>query len=257
MPQDSKPKAAIYVRVSTEEQAREGFSISAQEEALCNYAKAMGYEILKVYKDLGKSAKDLKRPALKEMLKDAEEKKFDAIFVYKLDRFSRSLKDLIFTIEKLKEWGIDFVSLQDKIETASASGKLMFHIISAFAEFERDLIKERTLFGMQKKAREGGVVTKAPLGYRIVDGKLQPDPEKKEVVQKIFNEFLTTSTSLSKLAKKYGLTTRGLIKLLRNRTYLGEVKFKERYKGYHEPLISRNVFEEVQEKLRNTRLNKF
>ena len=167
------PKAAVYVRVSTEDQVQHGFSLAAQEESLKNYARVMGYTIHRVYKDEGKSAKDMKhRPALQELLSDAEKKMFSAIFTYKLDRFSRSLKDLILTIDKLKEWNIDFISLQDKIETASASGKLMFHIISAFAEFERNIIGERTTFGMARKNKEGGAVTKPPFGYQMIDKKL-------------------------------------------------------------------------------------
>ncbi|MEK6841619.1 MAG: recombinase family protein, partial [Nanoarchaeota archaeon] len=158
-PNTAKPYAAIYIRVSTQDQAQHGFSLNAQEEALSNYAQVLGYEIFKIYRDEGKSAKDLKRPEMTNLLRDAEAKKFSAIFIYKLDRFSRSLKDLILTIDKLKEWGVDFVSLQDKIETASASGKLMFQIIGAFAEFERNIIGDRTKFGMQRKAKEGGFIT--------------------------------------------------------------------------------------------------
>mgnify|MGYP001589731811 CR=1 FL=1 len=116
-----KPLAAIYIRVSTEEQVKHGISMSAQEEALKNYASALGYEVLRIYKDEGKSAKDIKgRPEIVELLEDARNHKFQAIFVYKLDRFSRSLRDLIETIEKPKQWGVDFISLQDKIETTSA-----------------------------------------------------------------------------------------------------------------------------------------
>ena len=98
-----KPLAAVYTRVSTQDQATHGISLQAQEEALKNYAKNQGYEIFKIYRDEGRSGKDLKhRPAMQEMLQDAEFRKFHAIFIYKLDRFSRSLLDLITTIEKLK-----------------------------------------------------------------------------------------------------------------------------------------------------------
>ena len=247
----NRPLAAIYVRVSTEEQAREGFSLAAQEDALKNYASALGYDILKIYKDEGKSAKEMKkRPAMQEMLQDAENKKFSAIFIYKLDRFSRSLKDLILTIEKIKEWGIDFVSLQDKIETASASGKLMFHIISAFAEFERNIIGERTTFGMERKFREGGAITKPPLGYKMVEKKLQIDPENAGRVKQIFNEFLTEDISLNKLAKQHNLSVNGLKKVLSNESYLGNVKFAgEISEGEHEAIIGQETFNEVQNKL--------
>ena len=200
----------IYIRVSTQDQAQHGFSLNAQEEALSNYAQVLGYEIFKIYRDEGKSAKDLKRPEMTNLLRDAEAKKFSAIFIYKLDRFSRSLKDLILTIDKLKEWNVDFVSLQDKIETASASGKLMFQIIGAFAEFERNIIGDRTKFGMQRKAKEGGFITKAPRGYTLVNKELITSSEQTSQVNSIFKEFLDSDISLTKLAKKYNMTTAGI-----------------------------------------------
>lgn len=251
--QNSKPKASIYIRVSTEEQAKQGFSLAAQEDALKSYAQALGYEIFQIYRDEGKSAKDIKhRPALNQLLKDAEDKKFQAIFVYKLDRFSRSLKDLILTIEKLKEWQVDFISLQDKIETASASGKLMFHIISSFAEFERDIISERTRFGMNERAKEGKTITKAPLGYKLIAGSLEIDSEKAEQVRDIFNTFISQDISLTKLAKIHGMTTRGMIQLLKNTTYLGKIKYSgKESQGTHTPLISQELFDKVHEKLSN------
>ncbi len=250
----NKPTAALYIRVSTEDQAKHGYSIKAQEEALRNYCSALGYEVLKVYKDEGISAKDLKnRPAMQQLLKDAEAKKFAAILIYKLDRFSRSLKDLILTIDQIKSWGIDFISLQDRIETASASGKLMFHIISAFAEFERNVIGERTKFGMIKKASEGDFVSKAPLGYKYIDKSLKVDERGREKVLAIFKEFSNENISLNRLAKKYGLSTRGLIKLLTNRTYLGLVKFDKEYQGKHEAIIDKSFFSIIQTKLNRVR----
>jgi site-specific DNA recombinase len=246
----AKPFAAIYIRVSTQDQAQHGFSLDAQQDSLLNYAKVLGYEIFKVYRDEGKSAKDLKRPEMQQLLKDAEEKKFQAIFIYKLDRFSRSLKDLILTIDKLKELGIDFISLQDKIETASASGKLMFQIIGAFAEFERNIIGDRTKFGMERKAKEGGFITKAPKGYKLLNKQLLVDNDESAKVKAIFEEFLNSNISLTQLAKKYGFTTSGVIKLLKNTTYLGKVKFANHESdGQHEPIIDKQLFDKIQEKL--------
>jgi site-specific DNA recombinase len=246
----TKPLAAIYIRVSTEDQVKHGISLSAQEEALKNYASALGYEITKVYRDEGKSAKDIKgRKEMSQMLIDARDKKFKAIFIYKLDRFSRSLRDLIETIEKLKEWEVDFVSLQDKIETTSASGKLMFHIISAFAEFERNVTGERTKFSMDKKAKDGNLVSRAPLGYKIVDKKLIPK-EDSFIVQEIYQDFLNLEISLTKLAKKNNLSVNGLKKILTNQTYLGKIKFDgQTYQGSHNPLVSSTLFNHVQNKL--------
>ena len=251
--QNNKPKplAAIYIRVSTEDQARHGISLQAQEEALKNYCKALGYDIFNIYRDEGKSAKDIAhRPEMVKMLKDAELRKFQAIFIYKLDRFSRSLMDLINTIEKLKEWNIDFVSMQDKIETTSASGKLMFHIISAFAEFERNVTSERTRFTMKQKFNNGGIVTRAPLGYKLINKELVP-AENSYIVQEIYQTFLNSNMSLTQIAKKYNLSVNGLKKVLSNETYLGKIKFAgEIVQGKHTPLISQELFDKVQEKLK-------
>ena len=246
-----KPLAAVYIRVSTEDQVRHGISLQAQEEALKNYCKALGYEIFNIYRDEGKSAKDIAhRPEMVKMLADAELRKFQAIFIYKLDRFSRSLMDLISTIEKLKEWSIDFVSMQDRIETTSANGKLMFHIISAFAEFERNVTSERTRFTMKQKFHNGGMITRAPLGYKLINKSLFPT-ENSYIVQEIYQTYLNNNISLTQLAKKYNLSTNGLKKVLTNETYLGKVKLSgEITKGKHTALISQDLFDKVQEKLR-------
>lgn len=246
----NKPLGAIYIRVSTEDQVKHGISLQAQEEALKNYASALGYDVLRVYKDEGKSAKDIKgRPEMTQILADAQTHKFQAIFVYKLDRFSRSLRDLIETIEKLKDWGIDFISLQDKIETTSASGKLMFHIISAFAEFERNVTSERTKFSMDKRARDGNVVSRAAFGYKLENKQLLP-AENSYLVQEIFQDFLNQTISLTKLANKYDFSVNGLKKILKNQTYLGKIKFDgQTYQGSHQSLISSTLFNHVQNKL--------
>ena len=251
---ETKPLAAIYIRVSTEDQVKHGISLSAQEEALKNYASALGYDIFEIYRDEGKSGKNIKgRQAMIKMLEDAKLRKFQAIFIYKLDRFSRSLKDLIETIEKLKEWNIDFVSLQDKIETTSASGKLMFHIISAFAEFERNVTSERTKFSMEKKARDGHIVTRAPSGYKLENKQLIPS-ENSFIVQEIFQDFLNKTISLTKLAKKYRFSVNGLKKILSNQTYLGKIKFDGQiHQGTHQPLLSATLFNKVQNKLKQKR----
>ncbi len=251
-PTTQKPLAAIYVRVSTQDQVQHGISLQAQEEALKNYSKSQGYEIYHIYKEEGRSGKDLvNRPEMQKMLQDAELRKFQAIFIYKLDRFSRSLMDLITTIEKLKEWGVDFVSLQDKIETTSATGKLMFHIVSAFAEFERNVTIDRTKFTMDKQFRDGNLVTRAPLGYKVINKQLA-STENSYIVQEIYHNFLNQDTSLTQLAKKYNLSVNGLKKVLTNETYLGKIKFAGKtMQGKHNPLISQELFTNVQNKLKS------
>ena len=144
---------------------------------------------------------------------------------------------------------MDFISLQDRIETASASGKLMFHIISAFAEFERNVIGERTSFGMGRKSREGGAVSRAPFGYIMVEKRLEIDPVKGRLVAELFTEYVH-GDSLNALARRYNLSVNGVKKILVNRAYLGESKFAgEVSKGIHTPLVSEKLFSVVQEKI--------
>ena len=151
--------------------------------------------------------------------------------------------------------GIDFISLQDKIETASASGKLMFHIIGAFAEFERNIIGDRTKFGMERKAKEGGFVNRAPMGYKMVHKQLIIDHETVDKVRTIFRRFIDSDISLTQLAKANGITTSGLIKLISNKTYLGKIKFGDQETlGAHQAIIEEEIFQKVQEKLASMRL---
>ncbi len=244
-------RVGVYIRVSTEEQAKEGVSLAAQEEALKNYCKSFNYQIYKIYREKGKSGKNITgRPIMRKLLEDAENKKIDAILIYKLDRFSRSVYDIITTVKSLEKWGIDFMSLQDKIDTTSAMGKFQFHLFSSLAELEKDMIGERTKFGMEKKARDGAIVNRSPLGYNIIRKKLVIDPKTKERVEKIFKDYLNNKISLNKLAKKHEFTARGIKKLLQNRTYIGEIMYnKEWFKGSHEPILPLDLFEEVQNKL--------
>lgn len=148
-------KAAIYLRVSTLDQANEGFSLPAQERGLQEYVKSKGWQIHRIYSDKGFSGRSTDRPAFQKLMNAAERSMFDVVVTYKLDRFGRSLKDLITSINKLKELGVDFVSLQDNIDTSTATGKLTFHILAALAEFESNMISERTKAGMMEAKRQG------------------------------------------------------------------------------------------------------
>ena len=133
-------KVAIYARVSTLDQTSD-----QQLEKLREYCEQAGYEIFKEYIDDGESAMKQNRPQYLRLIEDARKRKVNLVLVYKLDRFSRSMKELVNTIDLLKKHGIDFVSYSEKdFDTTTATGKLMFHIVSAFAQFERDIISERT-----------------------------------------------------------------------------------------------------------------
>lgn len=148
-------KVSIYIRVSTEDQAKEGYSLEVQREYLKSFAKRESYEIFKVYCDDGISAYSTKREALQQLLKDAKDKKFDLVLVYKIDRFSRNLKDLLILVDELSSYGVGFKSATEHFETTISAKKLMFQQFGSFAEFERNRIAERVFPGMLKGVQQG------------------------------------------------------------------------------------------------------
>ena len=143
--------AAIYARVSTDEQNPEH-----QIKALETFAFNQNIKVHKVYKDVITGSKS-SRPALNELMFDSREGKFNMVIVWKLDRLGRSLKHLISIVEEWNQRNIDFVCISQNIDTRTSGGKLVFHIFGAIAEFERELISERTKLGMKKALKEGRV----------------------------------------------------------------------------------------------------
>lgn len=137
-------RAAIYIRVSTDRQAEEGFSIDAQKRKLFSYCESHEWVVVGAYIDEGESAKDTNRTAFQRMLKDAEDGLMDIIVVCSLDRFTRSVRDSFDVIEKLVKWNVSFQSLTQKFETTTAMGRAAIGMQSMFAQLERELIGERT-----------------------------------------------------------------------------------------------------------------
>ncbi len=183
-------RCAIYTRVSTDEQAREGYSLPAQEERLRAHARSQGWTVYKLYMDDGYSAASRKRPALKRLLSEAAQKRFEVVLVYKIDRLSRSLKDLIDIVAELNESDVGFKSCTELIDTTRPEGRLMFHQFGSIAQYERELIGQRTRFGMMKRLRDGLWNGIPPYGYRIADGKLDVEPEEAERVRDVFAWYL-------------------------------------------------------------------
>ncbi len=143
-------KIGVYVRVSTVDQ-----SVEMQLLALREYCKARGFEIYKEYTDQGVSGAKDSRPALNQLMDDARKRKFDAILVYRFDRFARSSKHLITALEEFKNLGVDFISYQENIDTSSPLGKAIFVIVGAMAELERNIIIERVKSGLQVAKSKG------------------------------------------------------------------------------------------------------
>jgi site-specific DNA recombinase len=255
-------RCAIYTRVSTEEQAKEGYSLSAQEERLRAYAKSQGWSVYKIYVDDGYSAASKERPALKRLLLDSSLKRFDIVLVYKIDRLSRSLKDLIEIVAELNRFDVGFKSCTELIDTTRPEGRLMFHQFGSFAQYERELISQRTRFGMMKRLRQGLWNGQAPYGYTITDGKLAVDEKEVNTVKMLFELYLKKNmgvVAISRELNRVGIKPRRgrmwkgntIHNILTNPLYAGFVRWGgEMAEGSHKPIIEKDMFNHVQDTLK-------
>ncbi|WP_042198113.1 recombinase family protein [Paenibacillus camerounensis] len=148
--------AALYIRVSTEIQAKEGFSLDAQREALLTHCRLIGATPFKIYVDAGRSGKSIEgRTALQEMLADARKGCFNRVMCLRLNRLSRNMHDLLSLVEILEQHKIGLYSLKEKLETDTPMGRCAFQVMSALAEFEREQIVQNVRLGMQERSRQG------------------------------------------------------------------------------------------------------
>ena len=153
--QSSKRKrVALYIRVSTQEQAVEGHSIEAQEARAREYAERMDYEITNVYIDEGISGKSTKRPAFQRMMADARMGNFDFVIIWKLTRLGRNMLDILKTVEEFIKLGIELFSISENFDISTSSGKLMLQLLGSFGEFERNQISENVIMAMMSLVRD-------------------------------------------------------------------------------------------------------
>ena len=159
--------AAVYIRVSTEDQAREGFSLGEQKEKLLQLCAFKGYEVFKVYEDAGISAKDMEhRPAFQEMLQDMRAGKINYIVVYKLDRVTRSVRDLEELISQLEKYNCYLVCDRDDVNTSTANGRFFVRMLTVLSQLEIEIVSERTKFGLNGAIKSSHLPGPAPLGYK-------------------------------------------------------------------------------------------
>lgn len=239
--------AALYVRVSTDAQREEGYSIEAQEEMLIGYCVSRGIKKYEVYTDGGFSGSNINRPRLTELIADIEAGKISHVIVYKLDRLSRSQKDTLFLIEDvLIPNGVSFVSLNENMDTSTPIGRAMLGIMSAFAQLERETIKERTRMGMKERVksglwRGGG---KIPFGYDYDSEKgiLVPN-EDAETVRQMYRLYLDGHSMMS-VARSVGLKYERMAEqILRRKTNCGYIIYNgNEYKGRHEAIVSEEIY---------------
>ena len=241
-------KVALYVRVSTEGQAEEGYSIDAQKKMLTGFCQSKGYENYEFYIDPGYSGSNIERPALTALIKDIEDSKISTVAVYKLDRLSRSQKDTLYLIEDVfNKNTVDFVSLTENMDTSTPIGRAMLGIISAFAQLERENIKIRTRMGMKERVRGGLWMGggKIPFGYDYdpIKGILVPNEDAK-AVRRMYDMFLA-GYSPNSIAREMGLKYEKLVvQILKRKTNIGVIVYNgEEYEGGHEGIVEREIYE--------------
>ena len=259
-------QTAIYCRVSTEEQATEGFSIHAQKDKLTKYANINDWDIVDYYIDDGISGKNLtERPEVSRLIEDVKKGKIKNVLIYKLDRLTRSVKDLIYLIELFDKNNCTFNSQTEKIDTSNAVGRMFVKIIGIFAEFERENLAERVTLGYEQKTREGNYTNcNGVFGYDYIvgKGKLKINKNEAEYVRKIYNWYLE-GESMLKIAKKLKdlnvPTKRGghwnqstIYSILTNPLYIGNIRYGVGRKNGFEvsgkniiPIINEELFNNV------------
>lgn len=261
-------RTALYIRVSTEDQAREGYSISAQKEKLTAYCVSQGWNIVGMYIDDGYSAKDLERPEMKRMIRHIKQGSIDCVLVYRLDRLTRSVSDLYKLLELFEKYNCKFKSATEVYDTTTAMGRMFITVVAALAQWERENLAERVRMGLQEKARQGKWVPNiAPFGYDIdrENDTLAINDEEAAVVRKIF-ELYVSGKGMSKIANELNhlglLTKAGAIwrdhsvkYVLTNPVYIGTIRYNYRVNqdSYFEvenavpAIVSKELFEKAQQ----------
>lgn len=250
------PRAALYTRVSTEDQAAEGFSLEAQREKLRAYCDARGWRVVGPYVDDGYSGRDDRRPAYQRMLEERD--RWDTILVMKMDRIHRNSRNFMAMMDRLRSWGKEFTSMQESLDTGTAMGRFVMDIIQRIAQLESEQTAERVYMGMQQKAKSSGAPLgfPAPFGYRWAHGTLRADRQESKAVQEVFRlhregaPLRVISERLNALrirTRRGGPWTLWAVRyLLQNPVYAGYLLWDGILQpGRHEALIPRAEFIEM------------
>jgi DNA invertase Pin-like site-specific DNA recombinase len=260
-------KVAIYTRVSTEDQATEGFSLAAQRERLLAYCSAHSWDVFGIYEDDGYSGRNIKRPGYQALLKERD--KWDMILVAKMDRIHRNSRNFMEMMDSLRHWNKEFSSMQESLDTSTAMGRFVVDIIQRIAQLESEQIGERVYLGMKQKAKsaKGLLGSRIPFGYRMVNGEYKIRQQESKIVKRIFNDY-KNDLSLSQIAKNLnieGYSTRAgknwsvwsIRYILHNPIYAGYLRWEDIVQKWsNEPIISKDEFNLVQHKLDSNRRDK-
>lgn len=231
-----------YCRVSTEEQATDGFSIDGQADRLRAYAQLHDLGEVLVVADPGWSGKDTERPGLQRVLAMLEQGHLANVLVWRLDRLSRNLGDLILLADTFGQAGVSLHSFTEKIDLSSATGRMFYNVLGSFAQFYREQLAENVTMGTERAMREGRWCNRPPKGYDLHDGLLVPNADAPRI-QAAFR-LRAEGYSHADIAERTGLTHSNVVSILDNRAYVGEMRRKgEWWPGRHEPLVTPVEFE--------------
>ena len=287
-------RAAGYFRVSDEDQV-EGFSLDAQRRAFGEFCRGKGWEPVAEYSEEGRSAwleSMAKRPAFRQMLEDAQARKFDVLVTHTLDRFSRNLRVMLDAFHTFSQSDVTYVSITQEIDYSKPEGKLFMTMLGAFAQYFSDALSGHTKKGMRERAQQGLFNGEPPFGYGRCDAECfglsdahtgcHVEQEKASMILALFERYASGTESMSSLAEWFneqGFRTKGkrrseLFKelvevdgrrfthwairdILKNPFYIGKVRHKdELFDGRHQAIVSREIFDEVQEQMAKNRSRK-
>jgi site-specific DNA recombinase len=255
-------RVALYTRVSTEDQAKEGFSLDAQLERLRYYAKAQGWTVAGEYIDEGHSGRTTKRPQYERMMREIAA--WDTLLVLKMDRIHRNSRNFMAMMDTLRRQKREFASVTESLDTSTAMGRFVMDIIQRIAQLESDQIGERTHMGMEQKHKTapGSLGKRAPFGYAYEEGRLAPVPAEAPAVLELFQRFAAGSgkQELAGWLNAQGFRGRGgrglggaafthktVLNLLRNATYAGATEWAGHIQpGTHPAIVPADLFDRVQ-----------
>jgi DNA invertase Pin-like site-specific DNA recombinase len=230
-----------YCRVSTEDQAEEGFSMDGQADKLRSYARLRDLGGVTVVNDPGYSGKNLKRPGLQTVLAAVRAGHVAHVLVWRLDRLSRNLGDLILLADTFGEHGVALHSVQENLDMSSAAGRMFYNVLGSFAQFFREQLAENVRMGNERAIREGKHINKPKMGYSLKDGLLVPNDDA-DRVREIFR-LRAQGMSQRDIEDGTGVKFSTVSSILHSRVYLGELPHNGQwFPGRHEPLVTPEEF---------------
>ncbi len=263
-------KMALYARVSTDEQLK-GYSIEVQTEKLVQYVEFNNIDEYEIFKDEGHSAKNLNRPAIKELMKRLKTGEFQGIIVHKLDRLTRRVRDLQDIVDFMDKHNLQLISLNENLDSKTANGRFHLNILGSAAQWEREAIQERVCLGVKQAALSGKIVGTVPFGYKYdaTTGQVSINDEEAEVVRIVFNMYAKGygSNAISKHIYEtypkefmnFGNTQ--ILRMIKRRSYIGEYKTRFKDGTSHirtdafPPIIDIELFNKVQEMIERRKIS--